>query len=383
MADLLNDRVTKVINRETLSVRLQSGEKLRVYIGYDITSPELHIGSAVGLLKLQEFAEAGHEAVLLFGDFTTSIGDPSGHDKSRPMLDETAIKANIKGWRSQVRRFIDLKKIEIRRNSEWHGKHKEIELLRSAGYFSAADIWERDLYRERLKSGGGLTLREFLYPLLQAMDAVALKADIQIGGEDQEFNILRSRELVRKVLNKDQHMVLVPLLPGTDGRKMSKSWGNTINVTEPPNAMFGELMRIPDSIIEAYTKALVPGATLAIVSQIQAEPMEAKLSLAEQVTALFHNEAKARRARQEFLKIFRHRERPSEIEKKRLERQEFQAVSDLLLACELVQSKSEARRLIEQGGVTINDAPVSRDEPVEVTRGTVIQVGPRRFVEIA
>src|SRR3989338_4990264 len=250
--ELLTRGVEEIIGREYLEAQLKSGKKLRVKLGIDPTSPHLHIGRSIPLLKMRDFQELGHQLVFIVGDATGVIGDTSDKDSERPMLEQKQVKENMKQYVAEAGKIIDMSKCEVRHNSEWLGKLGYGEIGAQADLFSLHEFNARENIKRRLDAGTRVSLRELLYPLMQGYDSVAIKADVELGGTDQRFNLLAGRTLQQAYKQAPQHIIMGPLLEGTDGRKMSSSWGNTINLTDTPNDMYGKTMRVPDNLIIKY-----------------------------------------------------------------------------------------------------------------------------------
>ncbi len=384
--ELLTRGVDEVIDERNLEKKLKSGQKLRVKLGIDPTSPKLHLGRAIPLLKLRDFQELGHQIVFIVGDFTGLIGDTSDKDSERPMMAKKKIKENMKGYVKQAGKIIDLKKCEVHHNSKWLKKLTYDKIGEQADQFSVAEFIARVNIRKRLAEGRRVSFREMLYPLMQAYDSVVVKADVEIGGTDQRFNLLAGRELQKYFNQESQNIIMGPLLEGTDGRKMSSSWGNTINLTDEPDDMFGKVMSIPDElIIKYFTLATrVPlNDIIGIESQLRvgANPRDVKAKLAQEIVKLYHGGEEAFKAEQAFNKQFRDKEVPEDIEELRLEVRGWR-LDELLVATKLVSSKSEARRLISEGAVRINQEKVTEIKNVEVQSGMIVQVGRRKFVKI-
>ncbi len=374
---LLTRGVQDIIIREHLEKRLHSEKTLRVKLGIDPTAPDIHLGHTIALRKMRQFQELGHQAVLIIGDFTAQIGDPSGRSETRKSLTEKEIDLNLKGYLKQAGKVIDIKKTEIRYNSEWHKKKGLSALLELARSATVQQVLKRDDFEKRLNEGNDISLLETLYPLLQGYDSVVVKADVELGGTDQTFNLLMGRRVQRYFGLPEQDIITFPLLEGTDGvRKMSKSYGNYIGVSETPNDMFGKVMTIPDSLIPKYFLTLTDNDI-----PIQGDPYQAKLLLAETIVSLYHSPRKARDAKQEFIRVFSNKQIPEDLPVLKTKPQ----LSLLeLLTRSGVSSKSEARRLLKQGAIKINDVlKTDPDEVVSLKHGDVLKVGKRRFFKIS
>lgn len=369
---LLNRGVEEAIIREHLEAALMSGTQLRVKFGADPTAPDLHLGHAVALRKLRQFQDLGHQIVFIIGDFTAKIGDPSGRDKARPQLTDAQIKNNLKTYWEQASKILDKRKLEVRRNSEWYGKDDGL-LLKLMAQMSMERVMEREDFQKRIKAGQEVTMLEALYPILQGYDSVVVKADVEIGGSDQKFNLLMGRRIQRKYGMPEQDVLTLPLLVGTDGeKKMSKSEGNDIGITESPNVMFGKIMSIPDALIEQYY-ALCTDSDRTIQ-----DPREAKLALGEIIVDMYHGKGEGAKAREEFVRVFSNKEKPAE--RPVVKHAGGMKAIDALLEAGVARSRGEARRLIEQGGVRVNDEKIGDPNQI-IPKGVTVQVGPRRFFD--
>jgi tyrosyl-tRNA synthetase len=364
------------------------GRPLRVKFGIDPTAPDIHLGHAVALGKLREFQDAGHVVVLIIGDYTARVGDPSGRSTLRPMLSGEEIDANSATFQEQALRILDSdpRKLEVRHNGEWLDMPM-VDLLGLVRTTTAAQLLEREDFAKRWSAGEPISMLELLYPLLQGYDSVAVDADVELGGTDQKFNLLLARDIQRHYERPQQAIVTMPILVGTDGkRKMSKSLGNQIGVTDPPGEMFGKAMSIPDEAMEEYYRLLLEsrspdGATLGPGSLQGSSARDAKRRLARELVAWLHSEQAAEEAEQEWDRVFGQRELPQEIEDAALPAGETVHVP-ALIAEEFGISRSEARRLLEQGGVWLGDQQLGgEDQDMAVSRadGQVLRVGRRRY----
>ena len=386
LKELLNRGVEEIIDRGHLEQALRSGKKLRVKLGIDPTSPNIHIGRAVVLWKLRQFQELGHKVIFIVGDFTGLIGDTSDKDAERPMLSEAQVKANLKTYFKQAFKILDPKKTEAVYNSKWLKKLGFVEIGKLAELFGLHEFEARENISKRLEAGKRVSLRELLYPIMQGYDSVAVKADVELGGIDQRFNLLAGRTIQKFYGQQPQDILTTGLLEGTDGRKMSSSWGNTINLTDEPNDMYGKLMSIPDNLIEKYFTFCAWETPLDEIKKVLKDksPYDQKKLLAITVTKLYHGESAAVKAGEYFTKVFTNKELPSESDRPPFEIKDGSyLISELLVSSGLVASKSEARRMFEQRGVkkdgqTINDQliEVSKNQPI------VLQVGKRKFLTI-
>jgi len=381
--------VAEVIVREELEERLRSGRKLRLKMGLDPSKPNLHIGHAIGLRKMRQFQDLGHTVVLIVGDWTAQIGDPSGRDESRAMLSPEDVQRNAETYMQQFFILVDRSRTEIRWQSEWFGKFTLADVFNLTSRFTMAQMMAHETFRRRWEEGRPLTLMELMYPTLQAYDSVAIDADVEFGGMDQKFNILAGRELQSSLGLPPQDVFLVPLLPGTDGRKMSKSFGNTIDLTDPPEQMYGRAMSITDDMLVEYLTlvSMVPDDELKEIRQQLAQgavnPRDVKMHLARDIVRQFHGEEAAREAEREFVRVFQRGQLPSEIPTYTPPEWAPIGIIDLLKDAGLTKSASAARRLVAQGGVRIDGDKVEDIEfVVQPREDMIIRVGKRRFRKI-
>ncbi len=381
--------VAEVIVREELEDRLRSGRKLRLKMGLDPSKPNLHIGHAIGLRKMRQFQDLGHTVVLIVGDWTAQIGDPSGRDESRAMLSPEDVQRNAETYMQQFFILVDRSRTEIRWQSEWFGKFTLADVFNLTSRFTMAQMMAHETFRKRWEEGRALTLMELMYPTLQAYDSVAIDADVEFGGMDQKFNILAGRELQSSLGLPPQDVFLVPLLPGTDGRKMSKSFGNTIDLTDPPEQMYGRAMSIADDMLVQYLTlvSMVPDDELVEIRQQLAQgavnPRDVKMHLARDIVRQFHGEEAAREAETEFVRVFQRGQLPSEIPTYTPPEWAPIGIVDLLRDAGLASSASAARRVIAQGGVRIDGDKVEDIEfVVQPREDMIIRVGKLRFRKI-
>lgn len=386
--ELLTRGVSEVIEKENLKKRLLEGEKLRIKFGIDPTSPNIHLGRAVVLLKLRDLQELGHKIVFLIGDFTGVIGDTSDKESERPMLEQKIVNENLKTYMEQVGKILDMSKVEVVKNSEWLGKLSYGEISEQADIFSLAEFIARENIKKRLEEGKRISLRELLYPLMQGYDSVILKADVELGGTDQRFNLLAGREMQKKYKQVPQDILMTNLIEGTDGRKMSSSWGNTINLTDNANSMFGKVMSMGDELIVKYfihcTRVPMEEVTR-IENEMKEEklnPRDAKLRLAGEIVMIYHGEDEARMAREFFINTFSKKEIPSKISQILVT--DGMKITDFMVQSGNAQSISDARRKIEQGGVTINGEKII-DPKILLTKKyneAVVKMGKLGFAKI-
>ncbi|MDP4009126.1 MAG: tyrosine--tRNA ligase [bacterium] len=381
IAKTLSLQVKEILPSQEGLERLMEKRKIRVYFGVDPTGTHLHLGHAIPLRKLRHFQDLGHEVILLFGTFTARIGDPTGKDEARKPLTDKEIKEHISTYKKQAGKILDLSQAKILRNEDWLGKLKLGEVLEIASRVTVARLLERDMFQQRIEEGREIWTHELLYPLLQGYDSVAMDVDLEIGGTDQTFNMLMGRRLQEAYNQKEKYILTTPLLIGLDGRKMSKSYGNTVNMLDSPLEMYGKLMSLRDDLMAHYFE-LCTDISTEDVERMSGElsPRDLKAHLACVITAIYHGEEKARRAEQEFEKIFRSKELPSTIPSIIISKQEI-GVMDLLLQSKLCTSRNEAKRVIEQGGVKIDGKTAKEDSFVQ--KGSVVQKGKRLFVRVA
>ena len=378
---LLSRGVEEAIVKEHLEQALKSGKKLRVKFGIDPTAPDLHLGHTVPLRKLRQFQDAGHIAVLIIGDFTAMIGDPTGRSEERKPLTAKEVKQNMKKYLKQAAKVIDVKKAEIYYNSKWFAKKDLNEFFVLARSITMQQVLHRADFKKRLEEERDISMSEVLYPALQGYDSFMVKANIEIGGTDQKFNLLMGRRIQRHFGMEEQDIMTLSLLEGTDGiKKMSKSVGNYIALDETPDDMFGKVMGVPDNLINKYF-TLLTGEDRKI-----ADPREAKLELGRILVNMYHGKGAGEKAQRKFIKVFSQHEKPENILVKKIENKKWK-LSDLLVELKLAPSKSEARRLIEQGAVKINDE--KKTDPNEVINPPVggekeilLQVGKRQFLKL-
>jgi len=373
--------VTRIVSEEELRQKLAKGRPLRIKLGVDPTAPDIHLGHTVVLAKLRVFQDLGHTVVFIIGDFTASIGDPSGRDTTRPPLTEDLIQANIKTYQDQVFRVLDPKKTEVRYNGEWlydlfdraNPNFLAKSILRR---HTVQQLMEREDFSQRQKAGQPISMLELMYPLFQGYDSVAVKADVELGGNDQLFNLLMGRQMQKDAGQEPQIVMTLPLLEGLDGvRKMSKSYGNHVGVNDAPSDMFGKIMSISDDLMWRYYELLTEEDLEAARAK---HPMEAKKHLASRIVARFNGDAAGAEARTNFENIFSKKEEPEDLTDFILPKAGLDPV-ELIVAAGMAASKSEARRLIEQGGVQLGGRRVGLGERISVAEPTVLKVGKRRF----
>jgi tyrosyl-tRNA synthetase len=388
---LLKRGVAEVIVESELLKLLESGKPLRLKQGFDPSCPDIHLGHVVGLRKLRQFQKLGHRVVLIVGDWTAQIGDPSGVSATRSMLSAEEVQANAQTYMDQFFKVVDKDKTEVRWQSEWFGKFGLEDVIKLTSKFTVAQFLAREDFANRYSSGRPIAITELLYPLLQAYDSVAIKADVEFGGTDQKFNCLVGRELQQMRGQRPQQVFLVPLLIGTDGsQKMSKSLGNYIGVDEPANEIYGKVMSIPDSLIIDYLELVtdVPDKEIADFKEQMGNqsinPMVIKKRLAQEIVTQFHGAPAAREAEGHFTKVFQRGEMPEELVPLKTSTGNKSTLTAELTEAGLTKSRSEARRLLTQGAIEIDGKTVTEDlEIAQIKKGSIIKVGKRRFAQIA
>ncbi len=387
--ELIKINTAEIISEDELVNKLKKRRPLRIKLGIDPTAPEIHLGISVQLRKLKQFQELGHTVVLVVGDFTAMIGDPSGVSKTRPKLSKEQIKKNMAKYKEQIFKILDSRKTEFVYNSKWLGTMTLYDFIELASRYTVARIIERDDFSIRLKEGVPVYMHEILYPLCQAYDSVATKVDVELGGTDQKFNLLVGRELMREFNLSPQIVITMPILEGTDGvRKMSKSYGNYIGITESPREMFGKIMSIPDELIikyfelltdafphkiDEYRKGLIDGTI---------NPRNAKFELAKTLVRMYHTPEYAEKAAEEFERTFSRKELPTELKEFSPGEKQINIV-DLLVRSKLMPSRAEAKRKIKEGAIDI-DGRTIRDinHTVEISKPIVVKAGKHKFLKV-
>jgi len=391
----LKKGVAEVVPEDELKQKLansvQTGKPLRVYLGVDPTAPDIHLGHTVVLRKLKHFQDMGHTAIFLVGDFSAMIGDPTGQSETRPPLSREQVDANAKTYLEQVYKILDRDKTEVRYNSEWLGKMSSYDVVRLCGHYRLARMLEREDFRSRLDKNLPIAVHELLYPLLTAYDAVMLKSDVELGATEQKLNLLVHREIQREYGLPSQVAMTMPILVGLDGeRKMSKSLGNYVGITEPPAEMFGKIMSISDELMWSYYELLTDFPSPAIV-RLREEvrtgvlhPMDAKMQLAHTIVAGFHDEDAARKAKEEFQRVFRERSAPTDMPEVNLSSGK-RPLYGMLTETGLASSRSEAERLIKQGAVEVNgnvEKDVKRMLVLNPGQSIALRVGKKKFLRL-
>jgi tyrosyl-tRNA synthetase len=392
----LKKGVAEIIREEELRARLEKSYKtgipLRVYLGVDPTAPDIHLGHTVVLRKLKHFQDMGHTAIFLIGDFSARIGDPTGRSETRPPLSREEVNANAKTYLDQVFKILDPHKTEVRYNSEWLDKLSSAEIVKICAHYRLARMLEREDFRTRLAENQPISVHELLYPLLTAYDAVTLKSDVELGATEQKFNLLVHRDIQREYGLEGQVCLTMPILVGLDGsKKMSKSLGNYVGITETPADIFGKMMSIPDDLMWSYYE-LVTDRTREEIAALKTEvssgklhPMEAKMKLATEVVSDFQGAEAGKKATENFQRVFRDREAPVEVPVTKIPRGPAKKLIALLVELNLAPSKSEAERLIKQKGVEINQAPVEdfrKELDLSQPAEFLIRAGKKKFIRL-
>jgi tyrosyl-tRNA synthetase len=384
--ELLTRGVDAIVPKKGLSEKLENGKKLRIYFGVDPTGFDIHLGHTVPLRKLRDFQRAGHHIIFLIGSFTAMIGDPTDRSSMRQPLTQEQVEENFRHYQAQASKLIDFDRAEIVYNADWLGNMTFRNVIELAQQFTVQQMLERDMYQKRMSENKPIGLHEFFYPLMQGYDSVHLEVDLEIGGTDQLFNMLAGRQLLQAYKGKEKHVLTTPLLEGTDGRKMSKTYNNTINVTDAPNDMFGKVMSMSDELITKYFIYCTDLSLKEVDEMDKAmkegmNPRDAKMRLAKEIVTQYHSALEAQSAEESFIAVFKKGGLPDDIPEFKMSGE--RNIIDLLELCQLIQSKSEGRRAIEQGGVRINDKKVeSVDDIIHLEEGMVLQVGKRRFAKI-
>jgi tyrosyl-tRNA synthetase len=386
--NLLNRGTVEVLVKTDLEKKLLSGKKLKIKFGIDPTGSDLHIGHMVVVRKLKEFQELGHEIQLLFGNFTGQIGDPTGKDQTRVIKTQDQLETNAKHYLAQVSKLLDIKKVKVVWNADWLRKLNFADIIQLASQFTVAQMMERDMFQRRLAANAPISVHEFMYPLMQGYDSVALKCDVELGGTDQTFNLLAGRTLQKAYDQVPQDIITVPILEGTDGKlKMGKTTQNYIGVNESPKEMYGKVMSIPDDVIMKYFELAtdVPLEEIAELAESMKKgenPRNLKMRLAREIIQIYHDQKSAQQAENEFIEIFANKGLPEDIEEKTVAQESINII-ELLTITGLTASKGEARRLIQGGGVKIDGEKVAdQNLVVDLTKEKLLQAGKRKFLKV-
>ncbi len=381
---------SEIIDEKDLAKLLASGKPLKVKAGFDPTAPDLHLGHTVLLHKMRQFQELGHEVIFLIGDFTGMIGDPTGRSETRKNLTPQEVQENAKTYLAQVYKILDPKKTTVAYNSEWMNKFTSVNMIELAAHYTVARMLERDDFQKRLAKNLPVSIHELMYPLIQGYDSVALKADVELGGTDQKFNLLVGRDLQRAYGQKPQVVLTTPLLEGTDGvQKMSKSLGNSIGVFDAPNEMFGKIMSISDDLMWRYYELLSQVSTQELEGMQKESaagtlnPKNAKMNLAKEIVARYHSPELAETALAEFENVFKKKNLPKDIPVARGWGEELRGICNILKDHKMTDSTSAARRLVQQGSVTVNGEKISDvNQELPGNKEYLIKVGKKRFLKI-
>ena len=390
--DILNRGVEEIIVKSEFIDQLNSGQKMRLKMGFDPSAPDIHVGHAVGLRKLRQLQEMGHQVVLIVGDWTAQIGDPSGRSQTRNMLSIEEVHSNAQTYLDQFFKIVDKERTEIRWQSEWFGPFTLTNVIELTSRFTVAQILAREDFAKRFEENQPISITELLYPLLQGYDSVAIESDVEFGGTDQKFNLLVGRELQQMRGMKAQQCFIMPLLPGTDGvQKMSKSLGNYIGIDEAPQEIFGKVMSIPDALILPYFDWLTDTPTKEIteirnsLESQSVNPIELKKNVAYKLVTDFHNAKSARLSRDFFEKTVQEGQAPDDIPEYVIPSGDAAAgikLSNVLVSSGLTSSSGEARRLIEQGAVRINEIQITQNQRVDQLEKGILRAGRRRYVRL-
>jgi len=371
---ILEKNVAQILPDKDALTKLMDSKKIRVYLGVDPTGTKLHLGHTIPMRKLQEFADLGHEAILVFGTGTVLAGDPSQRQEARKKITQKEIDENIKSWKDQASKIIDFGKVEIRKNGDWLLKLTVPEIINIASHVSAIQLFKRDMFQERTKRGETVWTHETLYPLFQGYDSVAMDVDLEIGGTDQMFNMLIGRELQKKMAGREKYVLTTPLISGVDRQPMSKSSGNCIWLDDIPKDMFGKIMSMADTQIEEYWQMLTE---LSKEEMKKLKPIDAKKRLAAEIVKIFHSEAEAKTAREEFERVFQKGKSPEDIPKIKV----GDNISIVDFVSTQVGSKSEAKRLLDQGAIEVDSLSV-KDAQSKLKNNSTVRIGKKKFVRI-
>lgn len=384
--------IAEIVPEELFIKKMRNGERMRIYLGVDPTGPDVHVGHAVILRSMRRLQDLGHEIIFLIGDFTARIGDPTGKDQMRVTMTHEEILENAKTYKKQVGKILDMSAdcenpVRFEFNSKWLDKLRFQDVIELASKFTVQQMVERDMFDQRIKDGKPIYLNEFLYPLMQGYDSVAMEVDAEVGGTDQLFNMLAGRTLLKEMKGHEKAVVTFDLLEGLDGRKMSKSYKNIVGVLDGPNDMYGKVMALDDSLVPKYFKLctdLSMDAIKGVEKEIKdgANPRDLKMRLARELVTIYHSEKAANKAEEEFINVFRSKNKPTEVSEHKVSTATINII-DLVVEAGFAKSKSDARRLIQQGGVKINDNKIlDIEEEVQINGGEMLQVGKRKFAKL-
>ncbi len=384
-SELLTRAVTDVVPRKLAEEKLKSGQPLRLYFGIDPTGAKLHLGHSVPLRKMRAFQDAGHHVILLIGSFTAMVGDPTGRDEMRQELTADDVKKNFESYIDQAKKILDLKTLEVRYNHEWLEKLTFKDVLQLTSHFTVQQMLKRDMFAKRMQDDEPISVTEFMYPLMVGFDSVMLDVDVELGGNDQLFNMLAGRTMQTACKKRDKFVLTTKLLDGTDGRKMSKTYNNCVYITDEPTEMYGCLLSMPDNLIPIYMECCTDLPMKEVKSAEQAlkdgteNPKNLKMRLAREIVTMYHSADAAKVAEESFENVFKYKGVPKDMPEYKARKGE--SLIDALVTSKSVASKSEARRLIEQGGVKLNDKPVT-DLNAKAEQG-IWKVGKRKFVKFS
>lgn len=386
--EALTKGVEQILPSKEELKKIMKKRKIRLYLGIDPTGSNLHLGHAIPIRKLRQFQDLGHEVIFLAGTFTAQIGDPSGRDKKRKPLTLSQIKKNMTAYKKQASKIIDIEKIKMKYNGDWLAKLKFGDLVKLSSYFTVSRLLERDMFQKRLKKNEEVWLSELLYPLMQGYDSVAMNVDLEIGSTDQTFNMLVGRKLQRIYNKKEKFILTTPMLIGLDGREMSKTYGNVINLTDDPDEMYGKVMSLKDDLIVHYFE-LCTEVSLLEIKKMEKDlkfkkinPRDLKIKLAKEIVATYHGKSGAKKAEKEFNRVFSERRLPTRIPEVKVKERKLN-ILELLLKTKKVASKSEAKRLILQKAIEVDEVLKENwQEIVKIKKGMIIKIGKRRFVKI-
>jgi len=378
LSDLLTRAVEKVVPLDLAEQKLKSGKKLRLYWGIDPTGTKIHLGHSVPLRKMRAFQDAGHHVILLIGSFTAMIGDPSGRDELRKPLTKEDVQKNFETYIEQAKMILDMGKLEIVYNHEWLEKLTFKDILSLTSNFTVQQMLHRDMFAKRMEEDAPISLTEFMYPLMVGYDSVMLDVDVELGGNDQLFNMLAGRTLQAAFKKRDKFVLTTKIIVGTDGRKMSKSYNNCVYLEDEPNDMFGKLMSVNDNLMEIYFECCTDVPMNEVKKILSGKPRDAKARLAHEIVTLYHGAGAAKKAEEAFDRVFKSKETPEDIPEVKVKK--GMSIIDVLVYSKLVSSKSEARRVIEQKGVKLNGTVMdSTDTSVQ---DGILQVGKRKFIRL-
>ena len=379
VGDILSRGVQSVIPLELAKKRLLSGERLRIYFGIDPTGAKLHLGHSVPLRKLKALSDAGHHVIFLVGSFTAMIGDPTGRDTAREPLTSTQVEENFQTYRRQAQKILDFSKVEVRYNAEWLAPLTLAELVKLASNFTVAQMLEREMFARRIAEGKPISLHEFLYPLMVGYDSVMLDVDCELGGSDQEFNMLAGRELQRAFGKREKFVLTTKLIEGTDGRKMSKTYDNCIYLEDSGVNMYGKIMSMKDEFVSLYFETCTDVPMDEVCEILKDHPKEAKMRLAKEIVALYHGKELAQVVDADFISVFSKGKAPSDIPELTVG---DRSITEALVASGIISSKTELRRLIDDGAIRRVPSDERVAEIESVPAGTVLRIGKHRFVRV-